>query len=270
MSQEVLLSENEYKKLSVKFRKIASRFLNSDFEDARDNLDRFLIFIEECPTIKNFIEENNVSEYDFNDFFEKKEFNETIKLPIRASEEIAFIYQLLNYISQNNISYRGVFMGYGRKFQEACDNFHNQVVKPLVDHIVTYLGEMAIDMGLDQKSGTQFNITGFKGQINHAEGQASITANQVYNEADVQAVKDIAQEYAQALFADASIPDSDKEDAVELLEAAVQELESEKPKKAIVKMAMEKIRNINEIAATGSAVVTFGGQVLQAFQGIIG
>ena len=68
MSQEVLLSENEYKKLSVKFRKIASRFLNSDFEDARDNLDRFLIFIEDCPTIKNFIEENNVSEYDFNDF----------------------------------------------------------------------------------------------------------------------------------------------------------------------------------------------------------
>ena len=49
-----------------------------------------------------------------------------------------------------------------------------------------------------------------------------------------------AQEYAQALCADSSISTLDKEDAVELLEAAVQELEFEKPKKVIVRTAMEK------------------------------
>lgn len=270
MSEKIQLPEKEYKKLSLNFRKVASRFLNSDIDDALDNLNRFLIFIEDCPTIKNYIEDNNTVKYDVEDILSKRGYHDNIKLPIRTSEEIAFIFQLLNYISENNVSYHGVTTGYGKKFQVACDNFHNQVVKPLVDHIVSYLGEMAIDMGLDRKSGTQFNIGDFRGQFNHADGQASISANQTYNETKIEELKDIAQKFAQALIENTSIPGLDKEDTVELVEAAVQEVESEKPKKVIVRTAMDKVRAVNEIAGAGSTLFTVGGQLIHAFQGIIG
>lgn len=270
MSKEVQLPEKEYKKLSLNFRKVASRYLNSDIDDAIDNLNRFLIFIEECPTIKNYILDNNTVKFDIVGTLEKRGYHDNIRLPIRTSEEIAFIFQLLNYISENNVSYHGITIGYGRKIQESCDNFHNQVVKPLVDHIVSYLGEMAIDMGLDRKTSTQFNIGDFKGQLNHAEGQASISANQIYIDTKVEELKDIAQKFAQALIDDTSFPESDKEDTVELIEAAVQEVESVKPKKVIVKTAMEKVRTVNEVAGAGNTLFTLGGQLLHAFQGLIG
>jgi hypothetical protein len=269
MNQDLKLTENEYKKISLKFRKVASRYLNSDINDAKDNLDRFLIFIEECSVINQFIHDNNQVDFDIEEIFNKRGYFDQIKLPIRSSEEIAFIFQLLNYISINNVSYHGLTTGYGKKFQDSCDNFHNQVVKPLVDHIVSYLGEMAIDMGLDKKSSTQFNIKDFRGQLNHAEGQSSINANQSYSESNILELKEVSRNFAKALFEDKNVPQEVKEEATEFLEAAVQEVESEKPKKAIVKIAIEKIKDVKEVATTGTALYTLGDQLITLFQNFI-
>lgn len=57
---------------------------------------------------------------------------------------------------------------------------------------------------------------------------------------------------------------------MELIEAAVQEVESVKPKKVIVKTAMEKVRTVNEVVGAGNTLFTLGGQLLHAFQGLIG
>jgi hypothetical protein len=266
LNQEIKLSENEYKKISLNFRKVASRYLNSDINHAKDNLDRFLIFIEECSVINQFIFENNRVDFDIEEILSKRGYFDQLKLPIRSSEEIAFIFQLLNYISINNISYHGLITGYGKKFQDSCDNFHNQVVKPLVDHIVSYLGEMAIDMGLDKKTSNQFNFNEFKGQFNHAEGQASITANQTYNESNIEELKGIGQKFVQALIEDKTISTTEKEETVEFLEAAIQEAESEKPKKVIIRSAIDKIKDIKEVVTTGTALYTLGDQLQSLLQ----
>ncbi|WP_202081585.1 hypothetical protein [Caldalkalibacillus salinus] len=271
MEQEFKLDEKECRKLSVSFRRLASRFIRSHFREANDNLERFLLFIEESPVIYEFIQENNVEQFDIEDLIRRRGYNDKFKLPVRESEEIAFIYQLLKHIQENDIDYVGISMGYndGRKFQEAVDKFNHQVVKPLIDHIVSYLEEMAIDMGLDRKSGTQFNIRDFRGQINHAEGHAQISANQTYNETKLEELKDIAQKFAQALMEDTSVPAQDKEDTVEIVEAAVQEVESEKPKKFILKTAIEQVKNVKEIATTGTAVYTLGDQLLNLIQSFV-
>ncbi|MEW5567673.1 hypothetical protein [Rossellomorea marisflavi] len=272
MSQKVELDEKEYKKLSLHFRKVASRFLTTDFREADDNLARFLAFIDDSPIIKDFINKNNVVKYDMEEIVKSREYGQKFKLPVKDSEEIGFIYQLLSHVNETEGSIFSVSIGYniGRKYQEASDRFNQLVVKPLVDHIVSYLGEMAIDMELDKKSTTQFNIGDFRGQLNHAEGQASISANQTYNETKVEELKEVAQKFAQALIEDKSIPDKEKEDTVELVEAAVQEVESEKPKKVIVRTAMDQVRAVNDVAGAGANVITFGTQLLQLFQGFIG
>ncbi|MEY8757931.1 hypothetical protein AB9M93_26170 [Peribacillus frigoritolerans] len=272
MVDNFTLTENEYKKLSIKFRAVASRLLNSQFQEANGNLERFLSFIESSPTISIFIEENNKTKYDMESIVRNRGYNDKFQLPINDSEEISFIYQLLKHVSDKKIDYYNISLGYnhGKKIQGSVDSFNNQVVRPLVNHIVTYLGEMAIDMGLDKKSGgTQFNIGDFRGQLNHAEGQATISANQIFTETQVADLKDVSQKYIKALAEDQLIPEEQKAEVAEFLEAAIDEAESDKPKKAIVKTTAEKLQAVQNVATTGSAVYTLGSQILTLLQGLM-
>ncbi len=263
MSEKLALTEQEYQKVSLNFRKIASRFLQTDFREADDNLDRFLLFIEESPAIYKFIQENNTKEYEIEELIDAKHYNQKFKLPVRTSDEIAFIYQLLKGISENERTYLDIAIGYndGNKLQDAVTKFNQQVAKPLIDHIVSYLGEMAIDMGLNKKLGTQYNINGFRGQLNHSEGHSSITANQMYSESKVEDLKDLSEKFVGELLKDEDISLTQKEDTIEFIEAAIQEVEAEKPKKALIKMAVEKVNEVKEVAAAGSTVYTMGNQL---------
>ncbi|WP_370458011.1 hypothetical protein [Thalassobacillus sp. CUG 92003] len=267
-----MLTEKEYEKLSISFRKLASRFLNCNFQNYHENLKRFLLFIEESPTINEFIKENNVKEFDMEKVFEKEGHHVRYELPIRESEEIAFIYQMLNYISDNELDILGVSYGYGSstKVQNHVDGFNNQIVKQLVDHIVTYLTEVKIDLGYDKKSGTHFSINEFRGQLNHAESQGQVTAEQTYNETRVEGLGELVQKFVEELNQSNEIPDQEKEETVEFLEVAVQEAESENPKKSIMRTAMDKVRGVNELASAGSNLFNLGNQIVNTLGGIIG
>ncbi|WP_010530039.1 hypothetical protein [Lentibacillus jeotgali] len=267
-----MLTDKEFQKLSLSFRKVASRFLKCSFQAYHENLERFLLFIEESPTINEFIQENNVKEFNMEKILEEQGFQTQFQLPIRESDEIAFIYQMLNYISKNNLDIVGISYGYGgsKKIQSHVEGFNNHVVQLLVDHIVTYLGEMKIDMGLDRKSGTHFTFNrDFKGQFNHAEDNGQVSAHQTYNYTKIEGFKEIAEKFVVALNKGEDIPDEDKAETIEFLEAAVQEVESEKPKKAIIKTAMEKIRGINELASAGTNLFTLGGQLVSFLDGFV-
>ncbi|EFV71665.1 hypothetical protein HMPREF1012_02304 [Bacillus sp. BT1B_CT2] len=271
MTENVASLEKEIKKLSLNFRRVASRFLNCNFQDYHDCLKRFLLFIEESPVIYEFIQANNMIRFDIEQVIKGKGFQKKFRLPIRESEEIAFIYQMLNYISDNELDIANISFGYGssNKIQSHVDNFNDQVVKPLVDYIVTYLGEMKIDMGFDGKSSTQYNIREFRGQLNHAEGQSTVTATQTFNETKTADLKDLTKQFIKELNKDEAIPQDDKEETTEILEAAVQEAESEKPKKIILKTAIEKVKSVGELASAGTALFTLGSQLVESLQGLI-
>ncbi len=271
MSENVISVEKEFKKLSLNFRRVASRFLNCNFQEYQDCLKRFLLFIEESPTINQFIQENNTTQFNVQKIIGEKEFNEKFKLPIRESEEIAFIYQMLNFISENELDIMNIAYGYGgsNKIQNHVDSFNNHVVKPLVDYIVTYLGELKIDMGLDGKSSTQYNIGEFRGQLNHAEGQSTVTATQTYNETKIADLKHLTEQFVEELHKNEYILQDDKDETTEILEAAVQEAESEKPKKIIVKTAIEKVKSMGELATAGTTLFTLGAKLVELLQGLI-
>ncbi|WP_077358969.1 hypothetical protein [Virgibacillus halodenitrificans] len=267
------LTEQEYQKLSHNFRSYASRFLKCNFYEYHDCLKRFLIFIEDSPTISNFIQENNVEEFNIEQIINEKTFNQKFRLPIKKSEEIAFIFQLFNYISENKLDIRIIAIGYSssKRYQDKVAEFNNMVARPLVDHISTYLTEVKIDLGYDKKSGTHFTFNrDFKGQFNHAQDQGQISAHQTYNETNVEGLKELAEKFIEELQKNDDIPEEKKEETVEFLEAAVQEVESDKPKKAIVKTAMEKVRGINELATAGKNLFTLGGQLIDSLAGMVG
>lgn len=270
MSSEMELTEKEYKKLSLNFRRAASRFLNTSHQNANDDLKRFLAFIEDSSVISDFIASHNIENYDMEKRIGQGE-RKSLKLPVGQSKEIAFIYQMLIYIRDHNIDYLNAALLYSMKkrLQDTVKEFNYEIVKPLIDHIESYLQEVAIDMDLDKSSNTQFNIHDFSGQLNHAEGQSTIHAKQTYNENDLKEVKQLASEFAQVLKEDNSVQENDKKEAVELVEAAVQEIESEKPRKSIIKSAMTSIRGINEIAVAGSNTADIGAKLAETFQGFL-
>lgn len=271
MSENVSSIEKEFQKLSLNFRRVASRFLNCNFQEYQECLKRFLLFIEESPTINQFIQENNTIQFNIQKIIGEKEFHGKFKLPIRESEEIAFIYQMLDYISENELDIMNIAYGYGgsNKIQSHVDSFNNHVVKPLVDYIVTYLGELKIDMGLDGKSNTQYNIGEFRGQLNHAEGQGTVTATQTYNETKIAELKELAEQFVEELNMNESILQDDKEEITEILEAAVQEADSKKPKKVIIKTAIEKVKGVGELATAGTTLFTLGTKLVESLQGLI-
>ncbi|MCJ7843566.1 hypothetical protein MUB24_22355 [Lederbergia sp. NSJ-179] len=271
MRGDVASMEKEFKKLSLNFRRVASRFLNCNFQEYQECLKRFLFFIDDSPVIKEFIQENNTTQFDIKKIIQEKEFHAKFKLPVREQEEIAFIYQMLNYISENELDIMNIAYGYGgsNKIQSHVDSFNNQVAKPLVDYIVTYLGELKIDMGLDGKSNTQYNIGEFRGQLNHAEGQSTITASQTYNETKIAGLKELTEQFVEELNMNESISQDDKEETTEILEAAVQEVDSEKPKKIIIKTAIEKVKSVGELATAGTTLFTLGTKLVESLQGLI-
>lgn len=266
------MSEKEFQKLSLNFRKVASRFLRCSFQAYHENLRRFLLFIEESPTVNEFIQKNNVKVFNMKKILEEREIQSRFQLPIRESEEIAYIYQMLNYISKNNLDIVGVSYGYGssKKIQNHVESFNSHVVQPLVDHIVTYLGEMKIDLGLDKKSGTHFTFNSeFKGQFNHAEDYGKVSAHQNYNEIKIEELKEIAQKFVEELKHNEDIPEGNKMETIEFLEASIQESESEKPKKTIIQTTMDKVKGINELASTGTTLLALGTQLAKLLQGMI-
>lgn len=266
------MTEKEYQKLSINFRKVASRFLKCNFHEYQDSLKRFLIFIEDSPTINTFIQENNVEEFNIKKIIEERNLNQKFKLPIRKSEEIAFVYQMLNYISENDLDIRSIAFGYSssRKYQDQVEEFNNMVVQPLVDHIATYLTEVKIDLGYDKKSGTQFTFNrDFKGQFNHAQDHGQISAHQTYNETNVDSLREEVGKFMDELSKYQDIPEEEKEETSEILEAAIQEAESGKPKGIIVKTAIEKVKSVGELATAGTTLFSLGEQLVQSLQGVI-
>lgn len=266
------MSEKEFQKISLNFRKVASRFLKSDFQAFNENLKRFLLFVEESSIINEFIQENNIKDFDIKKTLDERGYNSRFQLPIRESEEIAFIYQLLNFISKNNLDISSISYGYGnsKKIQNHVSSFSDTVIKQLVDHIVTYLGEMKIDMGFDKKSGTHFTFNNeFKGQFNHAQDHGQISAQQNYTEIKVRELKEVAENFVEELKKNEAIGEVKKNETIEFLEASIQEIESEKPKKAIMKTALDKVKEVNEFATAGSALFKVGTQLVELFQRVL-
>lgn len=271
MKVNVSLSEKEFKKTSLNFRRVASRFLNCNFQDYEDSLKRFLFFIDETSIINVFIQDNNTKKFNIEKMFETKMHHQKFRMLIKENEEIAFIYQLLNYISEHELDIVNISYGYGnsKKIKNHVESFNQQVSKPLVDYIVNYLGELKIDMGLDKKSETQYNIGDFRGQLNHTEGHGKVIANLTYNEQRIDELRELTEQFIEELTESKNIPEDLRFDTIELLEASIQETESEKPKKIIIKTAIEKMKSIGEIATAGTTLANIGIQLTTLLQGVL-
>lgn len=246
------LSKQDWQKTSLGFRRVSSRLLNTPYQDGLINLKKFLNYINSNPIIKEFIDKHNKVKHDVETDFKEyqKHYGARYILPVDQSEEISFIYQLLMFHAENNHDYTTIARNYGGKtYQSMADEFNYQVVKPLIDHINQYLEEVAIELGFDKESRVEVNVTGSGQQINVANDQSTIHATQNIK---MDEFKETAERLIALLREEKAISDEEKEEVIDLINIATEEMNKEKPRAGILKIVKERLSNLKEVVTNAT------------------
>lgn len=252
--------------VSTEFRRIASRLLKTDRDDGINNLKRFISFIDNSPIIKSFIDEHNTLTFDIEQEIKKREMHESYFIHPEKNYEISFIYQLLKFCSENHNDYISIcyFYGTSRKFQDMVDAFNDRVVSLLVGHIEVYLKGVWLDMGENEK--IHINVTG--GQVAIAQGKGTVNATQNNHYAQTHELKEIAESFYR-LLEKVELNKDDKEDTKEIVEIAVAEVVSKKPKRSLIKYAIEKVEYAGKLGTGLNGLNNVVQQLVEQFEQFI-
>lgn len=251
------ITASDFRIVSFKFRAISSELLRSGGEEeANRNLHRFLDYIRETQIIYDFIKKNNQTQYDIPKIIKEVNSARYFNIPYKDQDQIAFIYQLLDYIDKHYRHWTGFALWYGTsgggKISGIIQGFNNKVTRLLVNHISTYLEEMAIKMGINDNPKTPVLIQGNVGQFNYAHGDIEAVQN---NNAQSNDVLDLTKELIKILKETDEVDAEIKNEAIDNLEDLAEEVESnDKPKEKTIRRITKTLRDLNELAQEGSSL----------------
>lgn len=257
------LNRKDLKKISLDFLSLSSRLLQADFRDYNTVLCRFTKYIAETDIIKDYINDCGKCELDLEEAFKLVQSSRyTFDLGSTYEEEVRNITAILNYIVNNDIkvAYKlGFAYSSSTKYQDIVKAFNERVVIILINHIENYLTKVGIDMGLDET--IVYNITIKNGQVNIANDNAVIAANNLIEKNDINQLENLIN----ALLLEASKCDF-SEDETEIFRSSIdvieEEAKSEKPRKSFIKMAVAGLKGIKGTAEFAAAITALAEFVL--------
>lgn len=138
------LSE-EIQQVSSNFRGTARRLTHTDYDQSATNLKRLMNVINLNELIKNFIDKNNVVEYDIQSVIKNRGWLDPFNISADMKEEISFEYQMLQYAIENfdgdfSQLYGGFFYTSAQSSrQDEMRTFIEHIIDPLIDYISDYL-----------------------------------------------------------------------------------------------------------------------------------
>lgn len=229
------LSKKDLKKISREFRSVSSRLIQSSYEDIFPILNIFINTIEKQEIVYEYIKNCTNDGYDVKKAFEDAygDWDNIFLLGNTVEEEVYTIYNILKYILDNNVDITMITMGYSRSkyYQEKVKAFHDRVTLVLVNHIDNYLMNIAIDMGYDEEVKHMITVNGT--QVNISNGNSTLNAVQNNNNNESSELIKIIDAIKGSI--DKDIPEDEKEIILENVETIQEQLESEKPKKGLIK-----------------------------------
>lgn len=256
---EKVISINEFKLISKQFRRLAGDLLGAtDSNEAMRLARRFVAYINEEQIIADFIAKNNIVQYDMEQIIKDRPYDK-FSLPFEVEEEIAFIYQLLSYLTDNFERYDSITRGYalykGAKISDSIRNFNKEVVKLLINAITDYLETKAIVLGIDEKPNAKFLIQGNVGQLNFTE-TGNITATQNNNGSEQSAMQ-LLKEILPLLNQLENINDEIKVDAIDFVEETVAKIESgEVVKPSLIRRTTDSLKKVRTLVDDGAFIST--------------
>lgn len=250
------LNRTDLKKIIYDFNSISNRLLQANFQDYVDVVCKYVAHIKSTPLIYDYVCDCGPCEQSLDNEF--KEVGESyghciFSLGDTAEEEVRNVFAILDYIAKNKVEiHYGVAMGYSssNKYQDCIKGFNDRVVMVFIRHIESYLTKIGIDMGIDDK--TVYSISVNNGQVNIAHDNATLSAsnNIVYDFGKLDSI--IAKVRAEA----SGIEGEEAEIMNDSLDAIQEELKSGKPKRGILKAAVNGLKALKGTAEFAAAIAT--------------
>lgn len=237
------LNKKELKIISYDFNCIANRLLRVSYVEVNSVLKKFVNYIDKTPIIYEYINSCNRNDFDI-----KSEIEEVSKgygryifdLGDTFEEEIFTIYNIFKYIVDNELDMSGIARAYNtrsKKFDEIIKSFNNRVSLIFINHISDYLTKIGIEMGYDEEA--KYMITNNGGQVNISRDNSTLNATQNIN-TNSEELLSLVREINKLL--DDSIPNDEREIIQESVEIIESELQSNEPKKGLIKSCVNGIK----------------------------
>lgn len=238
------LNKKELKIISYDFNCIANRLLRTSCDEFNSVLKKFMGYIQNTSIIYDYINSCNRDEFDIESDFKEvsKGYGRYIfDLGETYEEEIFTIHALFKYVLDNSLSIMAIARAYDMKSQtydEVVKSFNNRVSLIFINHIADYLTKIGIEMGYDEE--VKYMITNNGGQVNISRDYSTLNATQnigTNSEELLNLVKEINK-----LLDESSIPNDEREIIQESVETIQSELQSNEPKKGLVKSCVNGLK----------------------------
>lgn len=255
----------ELRHISLDFRRKSSDLLNATYDTANIKLKRFKQYIDNTPFISDLIHKKIVGiDYDYNKCFTGDSLNgwRKIQIPTEESEHIKAMYDFMSDIIAKDESVIQIAMAfsYKKNITECVQNFYNDAFKPLIDYIVDEISKEMIlredEMKINSPSFTQ-NIQTMYGSANQQISGSIVT--HTYFSSEVKMLLDEIEKMCSALGLMKGIDKKKVEDIRDDLEAILEQISCETPKKRRIEKALENIKIFIAEFSTQLAVTTTSG-----------
>lgn len=252
------VSKRELKIIDKDFRRYASRLLKTKRDNEIRDLTRFINYINSQPLIMSFINKNNTEKFDMENIINNREWTEVYDIPVEKNREIAWVYQFLIYCKNNVDNFIGVSDGYKIKgtIQDNIDTFCHEVIKPFIDHITDFIGEVMIEMGYDENTPFKIEIGNNNGQINISKDDSTINATNIVNniENDIQMINELSDKFIEQLK-DEDIDEEEKEMIIEDVEVIREQIDSDNPRLPRIKRALQSLKGLDKVLVKGTGIM---------------
>lgn len=141
------MTKKELRKISLTYRTLASQMLKVDSEEEKNFIQMYFDYITNTSVIYDYIMSCHKVDYNWEEEYNNKAWNDTLELPSSQDELVDMIYQLLQYVISSARMLYTFGHGYtnSNKFADHIQAFLRKVVEPFVVAIRNFLEIKLID-----------------------------------------------------------------------------------------------------------------------------
>ena len=240
------INKKELRKISRRFRTLASNVMNAYFEEQTDALIEFLDYIKRTSLIFDYVEslaydiEGLESELDR---IASSYGSKALELGTDSRRRTYLLYRAFDYIALKKLSTTnfGWYYAHSKKYQDMAKAFGDRLIYPFVLEIEEYIKDIATDMGFDNDSSYNITINSSGVQVNIAEHGGTVNAEQgnIINKEELsRAIKNVEN-------AIETVENNESKSVLKQnLEVVKNEIQSAQPKKTILTSAFNSMKFI--------------------------
>lgn len=141
------MKKSELRKISLKYRTLSSQMLKVDSQEEINYIKMYYDFITNTEIIAEYIKGCHKQDYDFDEIYENKFWNDMLTLPDNEDDLVDYGYQLIEYVLSGKKRLYTLGRGYSssKSVKDIASAFIRKAIGPFVDIIRNHLEMELVD-----------------------------------------------------------------------------------------------------------------------------